>query len=45
MFKRILFLAVVSIVAMMAQAQSLEGKWKSEQTDEKGKMNIALLIS
>ena len=45
MFKRILFLAVVSIVAMMAQAQSLEGKWKSEQTDEKGKMNIAMLIS
>ena len=45
MFKRILFLAVVSIVAMMAQAQSLEGKWKSEQTDKEGKMDIALLIS
>ena len=45
MFKRILFLAVVSIVAMMAQAQNLEGKWKSEQTDKEGKMDIALLIS
>lgn len=30
MLKKILLFVLVSIIAVMVQAQSLEGKWKSE---------------
>ena len=45
MLKRILFFVLVSIITVMVQAQSLEGKWKSEQLDEDGNICITLLIS
>ena len=36
MLKKILLFVLVSIIAVMVQAQSLEGKWKSEQSDKDG---------
>ena len=45
MLKRILLFALVSIITVMVQAQSLEGKWKSEQLDKDGSICISLLFS
>ena len=42
MLKKILLFVLVSIIAVMVQAQSLEGKWKSEQLDFLG---LALLVA
>ena len=45
MLKKILLFVLVSIIAVMVQAQSLEGKWKSEQSDKDGNICITLLFS
>ena len=45
MLKRIFLFALVCTVATMAQAQCLDGKWKSEQTEKNGKINIYLIFS
>ena len=45
MMKRILFMALVCIVATMAQAQSLDGEWKSEQVEKNGEYDIFLKFS
>ena len=45
MMKRILFMALVCIVTAMAQAQSLDGEWKSEQVEKNGEYDIFLKFS
>ena len=45
MLKRFLLFALVCTMAVSAQAQSLDGKWKTEEPKDEGKLDITLLIS